>query len=403
MLFEEETIFTVSKLNREIKQILEKQYANIVLEGEISNFKHHSSGHMYLTLKDESSQIAAVFFGGSNSRVKFKIHDGLKVTVFGRISLYEPRGNYQFYINRMEPQGLGGLQLAFNQLKEKLAKEGLFDEKHKKSIPLYPKTVGVVTSPTGAAIQDILNVVKRRFHGTEVLIMPVRVQGETAAGEIAQAITDFNIRGGVDVMIVGRGGGSLEDLWAFNEEVVARAIFNSKIPIISAVGHETDWTIADWVADLRAPTPSAAAELVVQNRDELESRIRQYYSRISSAISIIFEQKRLKLHTLVKSYALKQPQYLIEQHSQRLDELSRQLKTALEHLLHRSSDRFKGLIGKLNALSPLAVLSRGFSVTYHNEQIIQSVNKLNKGDVIKTRLHEGVVMSQVIETKQEKR
>ena len=389
-------IYTVSQLNREVRTLLESGFASVWLEAEISNFKRHHSGHMYLSLKDDRSQISAVFFSRFNQTLQFELKDGLQVLVMGKISLYEPRGQYQFYIERIEPKGIGALQLAFLQLKEKLEKEGLFDAAHKKPIPKYPNVVGVVTSPTGAAIRDILNVVGRRFHGTEILLYPVRVQGEGAASEIAQAIREMNQLGGVDVLIVGRGGGSLEDLWAFNEEVVARAVYDSEIPIISAVGHEIDWTICDLVADLRAPTPSAAAELVVQNREELENRLADSQIRMKNAVENMLEAKRQTLKVLESSYAFKQPQLLMDQFSQRLDELLRQLQNYAKALAIQKGHEFKTLVGRLNALSPLAILERGYSLSFQPDgKLLKETRQVKVGDRLMTRLWRGVLHSTI--------
>lgn len=388
--------YTVTQLNREIRTQLESDYGAVWLEGEISNFKKHSSGHMYLSLKDDKSQISAVFFGRDNMSVRFQIKDGLKVLVFGRASLYEARGQFQFYIQQMEPMGLGALQLAFTQLKEKLQKEGLFDSRFKKPIPSLPRRVGVITSPTGAAIRDILNVVNRRFQGTEVLIYPVRVQGEGSAQEIAAAVREMNELNGVDVLIVGRGGGSLEDLWAFNEEIVARAVFDSKIPVISAVGHEVDWTICDAVADLRAPTPSAAAELVVQNREELSRHLQHSKSRLIQAMNARMRGYRKNLEMLQESYALRQPSYRLEQYALRLDDRLRLLQGAMKLFLSEKTQAFGQSAGRLHALSPLNVLSRGYSVASKGGKVIFKASELRPGDIIETRFRKGRVESEVV-------
>lgn len=390
-------VFTVSQLNREIRALLESEYPSLWVEGEISNFKHHTSGHMYLTLKDDKSQIGAVFFSRMNQSLKFELKDGLKVLVFGKISLYEPRGQYQVYIERVEPKGIGALQLAFLQLKEKLEKEGLFSPEHKKVIPKFPRVVGVVTSPTGAAIRDILNVMSRRFHGTSVLLNPVRVQGEGAHEEIARAIREMNEIGGIDVLIVGRGGGSLEDLWAFNEEVVARAVFTSRIPIISAVGHEIDWTICDLVADLRAPTPSAAAELVVQNREELENRVRDYQIRMRNAILNLLQSLGERFEALKESYAFKQPGVLIQQFSQRVDELLRQLQNYLKSFVSAKGQTFQTVAGRLHALSPLAILGRGYSLSFREDgTLVKDSKSMKIGESLVTKLARGVLHSQIL-------
>jgi len=389
-------VYSVSQLNREVRMMVESGFASIWLEAEISNFKRHHSGHMYLSLKDATSQISAVFFSRYNTSTKFELKDGLQVLVMGKISIYEPRGQYQFYIERIEPKGLGALQLAFLQLKEKLEKEGLFLAEHKKPIPKFPQVIGVVTSPTGAAIRDILNVVGRRFHGTEVLIYPVRVQGDGAASEIAQAIREMNELGGIDVLIVGRGGGSLEDLWAFNEEAVARAVFDSSIPVISAVGHEIDWTICDLVADLRAPTPSAAAELVVQNREEIERRLEDSVIRMRNAIENLMETKRQELKNLESSYAFRQPQLLIDQFSQRVDELLRQLQNYSRALVVQKNHEFRTLVGRLNALSPLAILERGYSLSFQADgKLLKDSREVKTGDGLVIRLWRGTVHSKI--------
>ncbi|MDD5225777.1 MAG: exodeoxyribonuclease VII large subunit [Candidatus Omnitrophica bacterium] len=389
-------IYTVSQLNRQSRLALESRLSAVWVEGEISNFKHHSSGHIYLTLKDESAQISAAFFSQYQRGLKFQLKDGLKVLAFCRVSIYEARGQYQLYIERVEPQGVGALQLAFQQLKERLAKEGLFNEERKRPIPKFPKTVGVITSPTGAAIQDILNVVNRRFCGTHVLLYPVKVQGEGAAQEIAAAIETMNEQAEADVLIVGRGGGSLEDLWAFNEEPVARAVFSSRIPVISAVGHESDWTICDLVADLRAPTPSAAAELVVASGLELEARVRDRKERLDYAMSGIFERNQEKLSDLASSAAFRQPRYLLEEFTGRVDELGRQMEGRLENFIDSKNQAFQGIMGRLNALNPLAILGRGYSVSFNEKgAIIKSVERLSAGDILRTRLHKGSVVSKV--------
>jgi exodeoxyribonuclease VII large subunit len=390
-------IYTISQLNRQSRLLLESRLAAVWVEGEISNFKHHSSGHIYLTLKDESAQISAAFFSQYQRGLKFQLKDGLKVLAFCRVSLYEARGQYQLYIERVEPQGVGALQLAFQQMKERLAKEGLFNEERKRIIPKFPKTVGVITSPTGAAIQDILNVVNRRFCGTHILICPVKVQGEGAAEEIAAAIETMNQHAEADVLIVGRGGGSLEDLWAFNEEPVARAVFGSGIPVISAVGHESDWTICDLVADLRAPTPSAAAELVVSSRLELEDRLRDRKERLDLAMNGMFERFQEQLSDLAGSAAFRQPRYLLDQFTGRVDELGRQMEGRFENLVESKGQVFQGLMGRLNALNPLATLERGYSVSFNEKgDILKEAGQLAVGDELRTRLQKGSLISKVL-------
>lgn len=389
-------IYTVSQLNRQSRLLLESRISAVWVEGEISNFKHHSSGHIYLTLKDESAQVQAAFFSQYQRGLRFELKDGLKVFAFCRVSIYEARGQYQLYMERVEPQGVGALQLAFQQLKEKLAKEGLFAEERKRPIPRFPKTVGVITSPTGAAIHDILNVVNRRFCGTHVLLCPVKVQGEGAAEEIAAAVKTMNERAEADVLIVGRGGGSLEDLWAFNEEPVARAVFESRIPVISAVGHESDWTICDLVADLRAATPSAAAELVVSSRLELEERLRGHKERLGLAMNGIFERYREQISGLASSAAFRQPRYLLDQFTGRVDDLGRRMEGRVASFVGSKSQAFQSIMGRLNALNPLAILGRGYSVSFNEKgDIIKNVRQVSEGDVIRTRLHKGSLVSKV--------
>lgn len=389
-------VFTVSELNRQIRIKLDAAFASVWVEGEISNFKHPSSGHMYLSLKDDQSQISACFFSRYNQSLKFELKNGLKVLVKGRVSVYEARGQYQVYIEQILPKGMGELQLAFLQLKEKLEKEGLFNPDHKKPIPQFPKVIGIVTSPTGAAIKDILNVVNRRFHGTHILINPVQVQGDGAAKQIAMAIQEMNELGGIDVLIVGRGGGSMEDLWAFNEERVAQAVFHSKIPIISAVGHEIDWTICDLVADLRAPTPSAAAELVVQNREEIEKRMEDLSCRLQKAAVKIIEYLKREWEVLANSYAFKQPLNLVQNFSQRLDELIRQLHNYLKTEVTHKKQSLQHCMAKLESLSPLAILMRGYSLTFFEDgSLLKKSPEAKVGDSIRTRLIDGLVHSEV--------
>ena len=367
-------IYKVSELTSSIKLILEDSFPNIWVEGEISNLKSPSSGHIYFTLKDDRSELKSVFFKSDNEKIKFDIKDGMHVICSGRISLYEKQGVYQLYVTGLEPKGVGALQLAFEQLKEKLFKEGLFDESRKKPLPMLPDRIGIVTSPTGAAIGDMLKVLKRRFSNVEILINPVKVQGEGAKEEIAGAIRDFNDMNNVDVIIVGRGGGSLEDLWAFNEEVVARAICDSKIPIISAVGHEMDWTISDLAADLRAATPSVAAELVIAKKSEL----------IDALDNI---EKRLKSF----------PSDIVKEYAQRLDDMEADLNLRVKHYLELKEENFKLVSEKISMLSPLGILSRGYSITYKlpEGKILKDAGSLKNGDMVETRLSKGAFKSRV--------
>ena len=367
-------IYTVSQLSASIKIVLEDSFQNIWIEGEISNFDRPSSGHFYFTLKDERSELKCVFFKSSNEKIKFEIKDGMQVLCCGRISIYEKRGVYQLYVTKMEPRGVGELQLAFEQLKEKLFKEGLFEEAHKKEIPLLPERIGIVTSITGAAIRDILHVLNKRFSNVEVIINPVKVQGDGAREEIASAIEEFNALKNVDVMIVARGGGSLEDLWAFNEEIVARAIYNSKIPIISAVGHEIDWTISDFVADMRAPTPSVAAEIVIAKKSELEDRLDEIEKKIIGF-----------------------PMDIVKEYEQRLDEIEEGMVLRFRHYMELKEEGFKLLSEKLGILSPVGILDRGYSISFKlpDRKIIKNSQSLKKGDLVETKVSKGSFTSRI--------
>lgn len=396
----ERKIYSVSEITRAIKSSLEAQFTAVWIEGEISNFNHHTSGHMYFRLKDGDAVIDAVMFRGSNQGLRFKPKDGTLVIVFGRVSVFEKRGNYQIYVERMEPKGMGALQLALEELKEKLRKEGLFDEARKKLIPHLPKRIGIVTSPTGAAIRDILNIVNRRFSNVHILIHPVLVQGPEAAADIAKAIDTMNRLANTEVLIVGRGGGSLEDLWPFNEEVVARAIARSKIPIISAVGHEVDFTIADFVADLRAPTPSAAAELVIPEKSALETDVRSFRQRLENAVRSLVSLYKERLTQITSRYAFKQPRAYVEQLTQRLDDLIRQLSREMETMIEKARRDFKEHLVKLEAMNPLAILERGYSVTFDaSGKPIKNAGSVKHGAELITQLHKGFVYSTVTHTK----
>ena len=390
--------FTVSEITRGIRTSLEHKFSNIDVLGEISNVRKPSSGHIYLTLKDKNSQLQAVVFRNSASRIKFELKDGMEVVSFGSVTVYEPRGQYQLIINKIEPKGIGALQLAFQQLKEKLEKEGLFDHAHKKNIPFMPKKIGIVTSPTGAAIKDILNIIDRRFANVEILIYPVKVQGEGAAQEIAEAITELNNYSDIDVIISGRGGGSLEDLWAFNEEIVARSIYNSKIPVISAVGHEIDLTIADLVADKRALTPSEAGELVVPRKDLLIEKTEKFKTRLLQSLTGKLRLSKEKLDRIANSYAIRQPFDKFNRWQQKLDDLSQRLNLNITHALNSEREKLSGIAGKLESLSPLNVLKRGYTITTKQEdnKSLRYITDLSKGDKIKTNLSRGSIISEIL-------
>ncbi len=387
--------FTVSELTRRIKGVLETSFTNVSVEGEISNFKRHSSGHLYFTLKDEGAQVSAVMWRGRASNLFFTPQDGMKVVASGKITVYEPQGKYQIDVVQLQPRGIGELQLAFERLKQKLSDEGMFDAEHKKPLPKYPERIGIVTSPTGAAIQDILNILSRRFPAVEVLLYPVKVQGEGAAKEIADAIKDFNKLGKIDVMIVGRGGGSLEDLWAFNEEIVARAIYNSKIPIISAVGHEIDFTIADFVADLRAPTPSAAAELVVRHQSEIIEYLSNFCYNTEQDIRNIITSQKDRILSLVQSYSFNRPLDLVRQYSQQVDELNRQLHHATIHSFTLNRQELNSLQKRIASVNPTAVLERGYAIVYKGSEVADRANKLYPEDSIEIKFHDDKVPAKV--------
>ncbi len=401
-LLTEKHIYKVSELTRDIRMILEDSFPTVWVEGEISNLRTPQSGHIYFSLKDDKAQLKCVFFKRSNINLDFKLEDGLFCVIFGRISVYERDGQYQLYVENVHPKGKGALQLAFEQLKKKLAAEGLFDKAHKRPLPFLPQKIGIVTSATGAALRDILKVIDRRYANVHIIIRPALVQGKAAAADIAQGIKDLNAYKEIDVLIVGRGGGSLEDLWPFNEEIVARAVYHSKIPVISAVGHEIDYTICDFVADLRAPTPSVAAELVVQEKDRLSLQLNHIEQRLTKTIRQKLKLSQMHLLRLAQSYALRRPQVIVEQYQQRIDSLDRVLRTNFVHLVAMKQERLKQTISRLVNLNPLAILSRGFSVTYLDleQRVLKNTRGLKKGDILKTKLHKGVIISRIEETKQ---
>lgn len=390
---------SVSELTREIKQVLESRFDYVLLQGEISNFKHHSSGHMYFSLKDELAQISCVMWRSRNDMLFFTPQDGMKVTVQARVVVYEKRGNYQLDVWDMQPAGVGELQLAFDRLKNRLREEGLFAVEHKQPIPPFPQRIGLVTSPTGAAIQDLLQVLRRRNPAVEVILHPARVQGEGAAFEIAEAIDNFNEYGAVDVLIVGRGGGSLEDLWPFNEEMVARAIYRSKIPVISAVGHEVDFTISDFVADLRAPTPSAAAELAVPVREELQMLLSDWLNQMTQTFLQRLQQQRNKIEAIRNSYAFGQPVDLIHQHMQRLDELRKHLDIRMTHQMQRSRESLSALTQRLSLLEHESVLRRGYSLCYRLDDgtLVSDAANLQVDDGVRLEFYRGKAVAKVRE------
>ena len=394
----EKQVLTVTQVNLYIKEMLSRDdvLSHITIKGEISNFKAHSSGHMYMSLKDETGVIRAVMFRSAAGRLQFRPENGMKVIASGRVSVYERDGQYQLYIEYMQQDGLGDLHIAFEKLKLKLSAEGLFDPKHKKPLPKYPKRIGVITAPTGAAIRDILNILSRRFKYADVVLYPVLVQGENAAMSIAVALKYFNENNAADVLIVGRGGGSIEDLWAFNEEIVARAIYDSRIPVISAVGHEVDFTISDFVADLRAPTPSAAAELVVPSQEELKDKFNNVYGRLYSCAGRILEKNRLRLRLLTEKPVLKTPERSLDERRLYIDGLYNRFENAYKNILKEKEQALKLNASKLDGLSPLSALSRGFSVTKdEGGRVVKSVGQVKKGDKISVVVSDGEIKASV--------
>lgn len=398
---------------------VDEHLKTVYLKGEISNFKSHTTGHLYFSIKDENSKINAIMFSANAKKIVFTPIDGMKVLVKGRITIYEATGNYQIYIDEMLEDGVGNLYIAFEQLKEKLSKEGLFDSRFKKKIPKIPSRVGVVTAQTGAAIKDILSTIKRRYPICEVILFPSLVQGEAAASDIVKNIKmaeNYDL----DVLIVGRGGGSIEDLWPFNEEIVARAIFESSIPIISAVGHEIDYTIADFVADLRAPTPTGAAELAVPNLVDLKKHIGQLKIRLNENVLKVINYQKLYLDSLKNSFVIKNPLIMYDNKKQKLDSIIEKLNNILRikmdknidklnflknsyilknsDLLYKSKrDDLNNIIEKLELINPLKVLKRGYSVVYKDDFIINSVDNLNKSDKLKIKLSDGNVITKIEE------
>ncbi len=386
-------VLSVTETNKYLKELISRDMilSKLWVKGEISNYKYHHSGHMYFTLKDENSIIKCVMFKGNASVLRFVPENGMKVIIRGYISVFERDGQYQLYAEEMQPDGLGSLHLAFEQLKKKLEEEGLFDTKYKKSIPYLPRAIGVVTSSTGSVIRDIINVTGRRYPNVELKIFPVAVQGELAARQVAEAIKRLNEFKLVDVIIIARGGGSLEELWAFNEERVARSIFVSEIPIISAVGHETDFTIADFVADLRAPTPSAAAEIVVPELSVLKDKIFDLKVRLKNALKNKLIMKRSRLTETMASIVFRQPYDLVYQERMKLDILNKEMYRAIIKRKDKACSDLGMLTMKLNALSPLAILARGYGIVklLETERVLKSTAGIKSGDKIKVFLSDG--------------
>lgn len=411
---------TVTALTRYIKYKIDsdEHLRQVFLRGEISNFKSHTTGHLYFSLKDETSKINAIMFNINAKKIEFKPADGMKVLIVGRISVYEATGNYQIYVDEMIQDGIGNLYLEFEKLKKKLAEEGLFDKSKKKSIPLFPEKIGIVTAPTGAAIKDILSTIKRRYPVCKTYLFPSLVQGEFAKDDIVKKIKLAQTYD-LDVLIVGRGGGSIEDLWPFNEEVVARAIFDCKIPVISAVGHEVDFTIADFVADLRAPTPTGAAELAVPNIFDVIKQINNLKIRLNENINTKINYQKLKLDSIKSSFVIKNPMLMYENKKQKIDQLFENLnknifinvsKKRMEldniknHyilknpivLYEKKKDYLSNLIQKLELVNPLNILKKGYTLTYVEDKLIKNIKDVKIDDTIKIRLSDGFIISKVI-------
>ncbi|HEX3175083.1 MAG TPA: exodeoxyribonuclease VII large subunit [Methylomirabilota bacterium] len=442
----ERAVLSVSQLSARLREVMEEKFPAVWVEGEISNFKVYTSGHAYFTLKDETAQLRCVLFRNRARRIRFEPADGLHVLAFGSVEVYAQRGEYQLVVELLEPRGVGALQLAFEQLKERLAREGLFDAARKRALPRFPKKIGIVTSPSGAALRDMLRVIGRRFGEIHIVVAPARVQGEGAAQEVAQGVRELNALGGIDVIIVGRGGGSLEDLWAFNDEMLARTIAASKIPVIAAVGHEVDFTIADFVADLRAPTPSAAAELVVREKQavadsvselgrrlaaamqrrlsrehdrltrlrqrrvltdgrrplrDLERRVDDATARLRRAIATTMRHAAHRVELAARSLRAQSPTARTLGDRRRLTELSTRLDRGVARQLDRARHRVGGALGRLDSLSPLAVLGRGYSLTRSaSGEIVRSARQVAAGTEVSVLLHEGSLLCRVNATKE---
>ena len=389
---------SVTELNKYIKDKIDKDEMlnNVFVKGEISNYKHHYTGHLYFTLKDENSLIKCIMFKGYAANLKFEPKDGMKVTIFGSVSVFERDGVYQIYVKAMQEDGIGSLYKAYEEMKAKLEKEGLFDQSHKKKIPLMPRCIGVLTSNTGAVIRDIINVSTRRNPNVYIKLLPVPVQGPGAAEKIVDAIKTMNEKKLADVIIVARGGGSLEDLWPFNEEIVARAIYDSELPVISAVGHETDFTIADFVADLRAPTPSAAAELAVPNIADIKLKLDGYDNRYKLALKKKVEFMKLRYEKCMNSRVFKEPLQKINEKYILIDMKVKTMQNSISNIYNNKKTNMIKHIAKLDALSPLKTLTRGYSIVQVNGKVVKSVEELKKDEEIDIRLVDGQARAKVL-------
>jgi len=390
---------TVTQVNEYIKMLIEEeiQLQDLYISAEISNFKHHSTGHMYFTLKDENSEIRAVMFRSYASRVRFRVENGMKLLVHARVGVYEKAGSYQLYVDSMQPDGIGSLYLAYEQLKSKLASEGLFDEGHKKSIPKFPKRIGVITSPTGAAVRDIIKVSKNRCPFTDILLYPSAVQGKEAPYELVRAVEYFNLLDLVDVIIIGRGGGSLEDLWCFNDEALARAIYNSHIPVVSAVGHEIDFTICDFVADVRAATPSHAAEIVTPNCFELKNRVEYLYSSAKTSLLYQLSDYRTRLNDFMTSKVLTDPIIIFDEKRMGLVDVTEKLYSAMNTKNKEYRADIQRISAQLSALNPLSVLSRGYGAVFNeNNDVVKSIDQVKINENITVKISDGDITAKIL-------
>ena len=394
----EDKYLTVTAVTRYLKYKLDsdENLKNIFIKGEISNCKYHSTGHIYFSIKDENSIINAIMFSTNAKNLTFIPNDGMKVLVCGRISVYEASGRYQIYVDEMLEDGVGNLYIEFEKLKKKLEEEGLFDPKYKKPIPKIPSRVGVITASTGAAIRDIISTIERRFPMCETYLFPSLVQGESASKDLIRKLLqadNYNL----DVIIIGRGGGSIEDLWAFNDEELAHTIFNAKTPIISAVGHEIDFTISDFVSDLRAPTPTGAAELAVPNMSDILINLDHLKIRLNESLNKKLDYNKLRLNNLKNSFVLKNPMILYENKRQNIDLIYEKINTIINHKLEKYNTNFSNLINKLELLNPLSILSKGYSVVYKNDKVLKDSKNIKINDVISIKLHKGEIKAKVEE------
>lgn len=398
----EERYLTVTALTKYIKYKFDHDHhlEEVLLEGEISNFKHNSRGHFYFTLKDENAAISVTMFSSFARLVKFEPKDGMKVFVKGNVTVYEPSGTYQINIKEMKSDGVGDLYLAFQKLKSELEKEGLFAESHKKPLPLFPHCIGVITSPTGAAIRDIIHTVERRYPLTQIILYPAIVQGEEAKENVVKQIKLANDQGLCDVLIVGRGGGSIEDLWAFNERVVAEAIYDSKIPIISAVGHEIDFTIADFVADVRAATPTAAAELATPSVEMLKGNVAYYVDRMTKHMKQIIENAKLYVANIDRRLDSLNPMSKLEHKKRILVEYTKQLNLLIQRILIEKKSGFQYLEGKLTALNPLAIMDKGYSISSVDGVIVTDIHQVKPNDILTTQMQNGKIKSKILEVEE---